>query len=150
MERRNRLLWKLSRGKIAQFPGFFRKLLRQRETLVLVAEDIPGGSLIGMAIGRVQHHDGFVLRRSGKIDDVWVYPPYRRGGVCHSLIAGLARHFRKHRVGLATLVYALGNKEAEKTWKRLGFMSVLVSASAPLAAVAGGRGQERHPPLRPS
>lgn len=147
MEHRNRHLWKLGNSKIAKFPAFFRKLLRQRKTLVLVVENDPGGNLIGMAIGRVQYHGEFLIRRSGKIDDVWVYPPYRRRGVCHGLMAGLARHFRKHRVQLVTLVYALGNKEAEQTWKRFGFTPVLVSASAPLATVVRRSRYERHTPL---
>ena len=135
MRRRSSRLWNLSRKQSRGFPRFYRARLRSRSVHLLVVKDTRTGRAVGMAMGSIQKHDAFVPRKSGKIDDVWVQPGYRRKGLCRRLTGKLLRFFEKNRVSMVTLVYALGNSEAAGTWKRLGFVPALVGASGRLSEV---------------
>jgi len=45
--------------------------------LLIVQED-ESKNIVGMALGRIYIHDEYVPNKSGRIDDVWIEPNYRR------------------------------------------------------------------------
>ena len=136
LERRNPDMWALEGDSTARFKVLYRKLLSRRDALAVLAED-EAGRAVGMAVGRIQRHPEFTIRISGKIDDVWVEPPFRRRGLCGDLMRELAAIFRARRVERVTLIYTQGNREAERTWGRLGFRPALLGASVPIGRLEG-------------
>jgi ribosomal protein S18 acetylase RimI-like enzyme len=140
---RNPLVWDLSRSRAAGLPGFYRRLLRSHDAVAVVAEALPGEEVVGMAIGRLQRHPQFEPGRSGKIDDVWVDPRYRRRSVARRMMIQVARHFRQRGIRMLLLEYAIGNRGAEKAWPRLGFSPVFIGATADVGSVLRRRPAKR-------
>ena len=73
--------------------------------------------------------------KSGRIDDIGIDPEHRRKGLCTSLVSHLVEFFASAGISSLMLEYVEGNQEAEQTWTKFGFHSVLKTANAALAAV---------------
>jgi predicted GNAT family acetyltransferase len=68
----------------------------------------------------------------GTISTVYVIPKFRRKGIGTSLIRQLCEFFTSQNVEQVTLRYIIGNKQAEKFWKKLGFKPLIASAQTKL------------------
>lgn len=133
--RSNPHLAALSARRVAALTDFYRDLMIDPQARVLIAHEPKGTQRIGMAVGRIIHHDEFEPTVWGHIDDVWVEPEYRHRGVCRRLMARLLEFFEGARVEVLMLDYVIGNVEAEKVWKQFGFQPVLTVANVKLQEV---------------
>ena len=68
--------------------------------------------------------------KSGKLDDIWVEPNYRKKGLCKKIFSELVKFFKAKGIEMMVLNFVNGNLEAEAVWNRLGFQSVLTTATA--------------------
>ncbi len=135
LARSNPVLWKLSPKRSSELSEFYRRLMSNEDIRVLVIYDTETMSTVAMGLGRKLTHDEFVPSKSGRIDDIWVDPEHRRKGLCTCLISHLVKFFASAGISSLTLEYVEGNHEAEQTWTKFGFHSVLKIANAPLPAV---------------
>jgi len=135
LSRRNSDLWKLSPKRASELSEFYRKMMSNKGIRMLVIHDAETKSNVGMGLGRIQTHDEFVPSKSGRIDDIWIDPAHRRKGLCTSLVSHLVEFFTSSGISSLTLEYVEGNHEAEQTWTRFSFRSVLKTANAALSAV---------------
>jgi ribosomal protein S18 acetylase RimI-like enzyme len=126
----------------AALPDRYREALAEATVHVLVVQARDAEELVGMAVGRIVVREDFVPSHMGRLDDVWVEPSYRRRGICRALVQQLLGFFERCGVQSLVLEYAVGNAEAEHTWRHLGFRPVLTLAHADLGEVKqrlGGR-----------
>ena len=136
MIKNNRNLWGVSKDFVRNLPAFYEHQLDHPEVRLLVAYEEGTETLIGMALGKIKHHDEYRPPKSGRIDDVWVEPMIRRHGVCEMMFSELIEFFRGFGVTSLVLEYALHNKEAEITWARLGFRPSLIISTADIEDVS--------------
>ncbi|MAY37095.1 MAG: GNAT family N-acetyltransferase [Spongiibacteraceae bacterium] len=103
---------------------------------LLVVAELPNAGLVGMAylyIWRSQgiwEQAGDHVFKSGIIDDIWVEPDFRKLGIFSAMLTQLIAFAEKRGVPELILEYAISNKEADATWKRLGFQVTGVRAAA--------------------
>ena len=135
LSEKNPYLWQFSAKKISGLPDSYRATIQNPSSKVLVVEDRQTGHIVGMGFGRVVLLDGFVQNKSGSIDDIWIDPVHRRKGLCRELVSQLVRFFKIEGVEFLALEYVDGNREAEATWKSLGFRTVIRKANAMLSDV---------------
>jgi ribosomal protein S18 acetylase RimI-like enzyme len=135
MSRNNPFLWELSPKRLSEQPEFYRKMMSNEDIRLLVIYDEESEKNIGMAFGWKLTNDQFIPNNSGRIEDMWIDPAHRRKGLCKSLLSDLVQFFAAAGVASLTLQYVEGNHEAEHTWTKLGFHSVLRTANASLAEV---------------
>jgi ribosomal protein S18 acetylase RimI-like enzyme len=128
----NRNLWQMSEKSIATLPSFYRSTLEDKRCHLVVVEDKKSGIILGMGLGRICEHDEHVPNESGKIDDIWVEPNYRKKGLCKMILSELKVFFESKGIDVAVLDFVNGNFEAETVWKRFGFQPVLTTATAKL------------------
>jgi ribosomal protein S18 acetylase RimI-like enzyme len=83
---------------------------------------------------------GFVLAsRSrpdiGHVDDLYIRPEHRRGGLAATLLLHVARAFRERGVAHVSLDVDVGNEPARALYGRLGFTPYAQRLSAEVAAL---------------
>ena len=132
----NSNVWQLSEKRIAGLPMFYKSALEDHHCHLVVAEDEKSSLILGMGLGRIQEHKEFVPNESGKIDDIWVEPNYRKKGLCKKILAEFVAFFKSNGIDTMVLNYVIGNLEAEAVWNRLGFTSLLTTATAMRAEVS--------------
>jgi ribosomal protein S18 acetylase RimI-like enzyme len=132
MQDNNEALWKLSEKKIARFADFYRDQIKDERARLLVVQDKESRDIVGMGLGRIWQHDDYIPNTSGRIDDVWVEPDHRRKGLSVKIVAELLTFFSSNNIDCLTLDYAQGNLEAESVWRRLGFRTAIITATAKL------------------
>ena len=93
---------------------------------VLVAE--MNGEVIGFIHGEVTHRADYLPRSVGAISTIYVAKKFRRKGVGARLVEEIREFFNSERVKHVTLRYIIGNREAERFWKRLGFEPIITTA----------------------
>jgi len=128
MSERNPNLWQMSEKKVSDLPTFYRTAIDDPQSLLLVVQDEESSKVIGMGLGRICTHDEYNPDRSGRIDDVWIEPSFRRRGLCSSIVFRLIEFFRENNVESLVLDYSDGNTEAEAIWHLLGFKTVIRTA----------------------
>ena len=102
---------------------------------VVVAE-LPDAGLVGMGYIHIWHSEGIWEQlgdqrfRTGIIDDIWVEPAVRQSGIFTAMLEALVTFADNRGVQELVLEYSLSNREAEATWKKLGFEVTGVRASA--------------------
>lgn len=133
--RANPHLVAMTAQRAATLVNFYLGLLRDAKARVLVACDLETEHVIGMAVGRILRQQEFEPSEIGRIDDVWVDPEQRRRGVCRAMVGQLLEFFERAKIEVLVLDYAVGNREAEQVWSRLGFQPVLTLANAGLGEV---------------
>ena len=131
----NSNIWPMSTKRVGALPKFYRNALQDPKSHLVVAEDEKSGAILGMGLGRIHEHDEHVPNESGKIDDIWVEPNYRQKGLCKKILSELMTFFESKGIDMMVLNYVNGNLEAEAVWRRLGFHSVLTTATAKRAEV---------------
>jgi ribosomal protein S18 acetylase RimI-like enzyme len=130
MAESNSSAWQMSTKKIAGLPMLYRSALKDQHSRLVVAEEEESGAVLGMGLGRISKHEEHVPNESGTIDDIWVEPSYRHKGLCKKIVAELVAFFESNGIDTMVLSYVNGNLEAEAVWRRLGFHSVLTTATA--------------------
>ncbi|HRD78538.1 MAG TPA: GNAT family N-acetyltransferase [Hyphomicrobiaceae bacterium] len=127
-------VWMLDRHSLPAIEANYRDMLTKGGDRIcfLVAEAAGSTQPRAMAIGRVAERPEFTPAVTGLIDDVWVDPELRGGGIAKALLADLAAFFRRHNAETIVLDYVIGNREAERLWGSLGFTPVQVGADARL------------------
>jgi ribosomal protein S18 acetylase RimI-like enzyme len=106
-----------------------------KDKLVVVAEHSDSG-LVGMAYIYIWRSQGIWEQagdhefKSGIIDDIWVEPAFRKLGIFSDMLRELVAFAENRDVPELILEYAVSNKEADATWKRLGFEITGVRAAA--------------------
>ena len=130
MERANPLLLRMSSPGRRALPDKYRLKMADKSLCILLAETRHAGEPVGMVVGRASVVEGFDPSHVGRIDDVWVEPPFRRHGVCRALLKHLMVFFEQNAVQIVDLNYTVGNAEAERAWPGLGFKPLLIVASA--------------------
>ena len=133
MRKNNSHLWQISKKKISSLPTFYRTALNDLNSHLLIVQEDESKSIVGMALGRICIHDEYVPNKSGRIDDVWIEPNYRRKGLGTKLVLELLDFFKLNDVVAIILEYTKGNVEAEAIWERFGFEPVLTIATANLS-----------------
>lgn len=132
-EHANAVLFTLSHERLQRLLELYVAVLSDSHACIVVAETAHHEQPIGMAMGRILRTDGLSPTESGRIDDVWVDPAYRRRGVCRGLVHALVDFFAHQHIEVLSLDYVVGNREAEATWQRYGFQPVLTVANGTLA-----------------
>lgn len=94
-------------------------ILSSRESVALLAER--GGAPVGYVTGHVETDERRVLPRRGVVEDWYVEPAARGGGVGAALLDAIAAHFRA--LGCEVLESATWsfNDGARRAHERLGF-----------------------------
>ncbi|PKL37324.1 MAG: hypothetical protein CVV44_16970 [Spirochaetae bacterium HGW-Spirochaetae-1] len=131
MEENNKRLWGMSGQYIQNLDAFYQSKIGKGSSRLLLAYDSgKPGAPVGMALGRIIHNEEQVPNKSGRIDDVWVEPEHRRMGICEILVKELIEFFKKNRVFDLVLEYAIYNREAEETWRKMGFSPSIIISTA--------------------
>ena len=133
MRKNNSRLWQMSKKKISSLPTFYRTAINDLNSRLLIVQEDESKRIVGMALGRICIHDEYVPNKSGRIDDVWIEPNYRRKGLGTKLVLELLKFFKLNDVVAIILEYTKGNVEAEAIWERFGFEPVLTIATANLS-----------------
>ncbi len=121
---------RLAPQTLPQLGEYYRTQIADEQARVLIAEDTLTARRIGMGMGKIWLHAGYIPSRSGELIDLWIEREHRRQGLAKRLIDRLLRFFRNNQVAFLAVNYAQGSRLAESTWKRLGFSPVLVTATA--------------------
>ncbi len=121
---------RLSPCSTARLHEYYRAQLAADGTHLLVATTGEVAPMVGMGMGKIWMHAGYVPPRSGELIDVWVEPGHRRRGLAGRIVGRLLDFFHLHRVEFLAVNYVNGNGPAEALWRKLGFSPVLVTATA--------------------
>lgn len=126
----NAYLWKSSNKIIAEMADYYGKFIDDSKSELLIVKDNKSATYIGMGLGRILFHDQYIPSKSGRIDDIWLEPDYRRKGILKKLLSILIDFFYKNEIESLILDYTDGNNEAESVWPLLGFHPTLITATA--------------------
>ncbi len=131
MQENNKHLWGISDSFIQNLEAYYTSKIRKPSAKLLLAHEkgMPD-KIIGMALGKIISSEDRVPPRSGRIDDVWVDPEYRRAGVCEIMVKDIVEFFRRNKVYDLVLEYAIYNREAEETWRKMGFHPSIIISTA--------------------
>jgi len=128
-------LQKLKKKERRRLLDFLSAALADNDKLVVVAE-LPDVGLVGMGYIYIWRNQGIWEQtveqefKSGIIDDIWVEPEFRKLGIFSAMLRELIAFAESHNVPELILEYSAANKEADATWKRLGFQVTGVRAAA--------------------
>jgi ribosomal protein S18 acetylase RimI-like enzyme len=112
--------WRMTRQARLQLESQIRNRLGAADSCVLVAELAQDG-LAGMVFGRIVANARYQPACSGVVDQLFVIPERRRGGIGSSLVGELFRFFAARGVDDVSLRTMHGNAEATAFWSALGF-----------------------------
>lgn len=129
LEASNPDVWQKSREARQALRAQIANRLRADNSLTLVAEHHEDG-VVGVVNGRVVTNTRYVPSRAGTIDQAFVHPDHRRGGVGAALVAAICHFFAAEEVDDVSLRYVVGNEEAAAFWTVLGFKPRIVTAGA--------------------
>ncbi len=126
---------KLKKKERKRLQDILSAALLDKNKLLVVAE-LPQAGLVGMAYLYILRSQGIweqagdPVFKSGIIDDIWVEPDFRKLGIFSAMLKPLIAFAEQRDVPELILEYAITNKEADATWKRLGFEVTGVRAAA--------------------
>ena len=122
----NPSIWRITEEGKALLKQKVENALVGVNSQVLVAE--MNGEVIGYIHGEVTHRADYLPRSVGAISTIYVAKKFRGKGVGVRLVEELREFFNSERVEHVTLRYIIGNREAERFWKRLGFEPIITTA----------------------
>ncbi|MFB9274957.1 GNAT family N-acetyltransferase [Cohnella cellulosilytica] len=109
--------------------GAFARQLSWDSDLVLVAES--AGNIVGVLIGTIDHHKGYVYR-------IAVRDSFRGQGVGRQLVSQMGKRFKQRKVLKVLIAEDKHNELLRPFYDSLGIRSVdIVQLTQPLAIVAG-------------
>ncbi len=108
--------------------GYGRWLGRESQrdgALVLVAER--DGKLIAYGYATMEGRDWMALRDAcGALQDVWVEPDHRRGGVARALLTAVLAELKARGAPRVVLSTAARNEGAQKFFESMGFRRTMI------------------------
>jgi ribosomal protein S18 acetylase RimI-like enzyme len=116
-------IWRITEEGRRRLQQELEKMLADSGGRMVVA--VKDGELVGFAYGQVFNRETYVPLSVGHISMIYVQEGFRRRGVGSRLVEELCRFFRSENVEDVTLRYALGNREAERFWRGLGFEPIM-------------------------
>jgi len=132
IEGANAHLFRLTSESPSRFSQKYRLAMSDPESLIVITEEIHSAAPIAMAVGTISIREDLDPPKTGRIDNVWVEPQFRRRGICRSMIGKLVEFFEQFNIQKLVLDFVVGSEESENTWKKLGFQPVLTIAVASL------------------
>ncbi len=129
IEEKNSMLWKISDKGILEIRKLYTECLNSENSKLIVACATETGQPVGMGFGRLCFHEKYIPGKSGRIDDIWVEPLYRKQGICTEIMQKILKYFKSHDIESVMLDYVVGNEIAEKIWAKFGFRPILVTAT---------------------
>ena len=111
-----------------------KKLIKQKvetdlvdsNVLVLLAE--VDGEVIGYVRGEVTSRSDHLPETVGHVSLMYVMIQFRRKGVGRRLMKELCKFFDSQKAEDLTVRYIIGNKEAERFWRNLGFEPIITTS----------------------
>ncbi|MDP3387924.1 MAG: GNAT family N-acetyltransferase [Eubacteriales bacterium] len=122
-------LWHVSPDQMNSIEQKYQESIFDSRYMILVVVDEETSEIIGMATGRIIHHEMFMHKITGKIDDVWIDTNHRHKGLCRRLIQEICIFFKHNGVKQLTLEYVSGNENAALVWQKMGFEPVIIIAN---------------------
>jgi len=127
VEKSNPLIWRITEEGMKLLKQKVEGDLADSNIQVLLAE--ADGEIIGFVQGEVTCRSDYLPRTVGHVSLVYVVKQFRRKGVGRHLVKELCKFFNSNKVENLTVRYIIGNKEAERFWRRLGFESIITTSS---------------------
>lgn len=122
LEQKTSLLFRaLDKSKLKEFEKYVRNGVKRKNTnFVLVAE--AQGRIIGFIYCMTQKKPiVYKVKKLGYIRDLFVLPKYRKKGIAKLLIQEVEKEFKKRKLKHIALDVLVGNKQAIKVYKKIGF-----------------------------
>jgi ribosomal protein S18 acetylase RimI-like enzyme len=114
--------------------------LRRKGALVMVAEE-DGGRILGYAYATLEARNwNDLLDAAGKLNDVFVEPGARRGGVGRALCRAVLAELAARSAPRVVLMSAWRNPDAHAFFESLGFRRTMLEMTAELPSAEGGPG----------
>jgi len=130
MEKNSRHTWGMSNGFVTNLEAYYSTHINNPESKMLVAVHNSTSKIAGMALGKIVINSDYKPDKYGRIDDVWVESEYRLHGICEIMIKELISFYKNKGVINLVLEYAIYNREAKNTWKKMGFQPSLIISTA--------------------
>ncbi len=100
------------------------------EVYTLIAEI--DGKPVGYISSRIMDRQEPAPQKVGVVMNAYIELEHRGKGVATALMKQILDHFTESGVEEATLRYIIGNREAERYWKSLGFKPIIKVANVKL------------------
>jgi ribosomal protein S18 acetylase RimI-like enzyme len=115
------------------YQWFFSRELKRKGALILVAEESDGGRILGYAYATLEARDwNDLLDACGKLNDLFVDPTVRRGGVGRALVKEAVAALKARGAPRVVLLSAWRNPEAHAFFESLGFRRTMLEMTAEL------------------
>ena len=126
-EKSNPLIWRITKEGKKLLEQKVENDLADSSIHILLAE--ADGEIIGFVQGEVTSRSDHTPRTVGQVSLTYVVKQFRRKGVGRGLVKELCKFFNSNKVEDLTVRYIIGNKEAERFWRKLGFKSIIITSS---------------------
>ena len=101
-------------------------MMRSRNAMVLVAEDIATGEVIGFLMGEIQTRPAIAMSGLyGFISDICVHEGWRHQGIGRALFEEITRWFKARKAQAIELYIAEENPESAEFWYAMGMKPFL-------------------------
>lgn len=130
VEKSNPRIWRITKKGAGLLKQGLKEGMKEEGSRIIVAT--VKGKIVGFAHGQVSHRTDYSPDNIGTIMNIYIQKEFRGKGVGKRLVGELCRFFASEGVRQVTLRYAIGNREAEKFWKGLGFEPVITAANVRL------------------
>ena len=104
--------------------------LAENDICVLLAE--ADGKIIGYVQGEVTSRSDYLPRTVGHVSLLYVRKQFRRKSVGARLMTELSKFFNSNKAEHLTVRYVIGNSQAERFWRKLGFKSIIMTSATHL------------------
>jgi GNAT superfamily N-acetyltransferase len=115
----------LSADCVPAYRTFFRRCLKSRKSLLLIAEQ--DEKIVGYCLGQLLIRPAiFRVRKLGFLSDMFLLPAYRHRGIAGKFLDELYRWFSKHKVNRVELMVHVRNRTGMAAWHKHGFRDFAV------------------------
>jgi ribosomal protein S18 acetylase RimI-like enzyme len=115
------------------YQWFFSREIKRKGALILVAEDEETGRILGYAYATLEGRNwNDLLDACGKLNDLYVDPAARRGGVGRALAQETFASLKARGAPRVVLLSAWKNPEAHAFFEALGFRRTMLEMTAEL------------------
>lgn len=111
----------LSENWRAVYRQFLGQALGASDRYIRLVVERPSGRHVGFIMGQVVEDPLFAVQRIGYINELYVEPTLRRGGLGRQLVDGFFRWCRGLGLTTVQLNVLVRNPEAVAFWRQLGF-----------------------------
>lgn len=119
--------YKVNKNQRKLYSKYIRKLIRFKNSLVLVAE--VDKKIVGFMYGEIKNRPPIMEgKKYGHLGDAFILREYRNGGLGGKLTKELIKWFKSKGVKFVELEVDMRNETGLNFWKRLGFKPFMVKA----------------------